>query len=361
MTILVTYRLVQDRIAALIAGGFMALDLPSIAISNTLLTETVFTFLIVTAIFSLILYLRRDDDNSWYLLASALFLGLAILCRPIAVLLPLFLIPCFFLFHKHKVYRSDGSGIPHKSFLFSLKRTLFFICVIFLVLSPWLIRNQLVFGTPFISSIGYYNLLYWRAAGVIAVKKNVPRPAVKDSLMLQVQTDFPGDAQKDPITLRKYEGKKGITIILQDVPTYIRNHTISVCNMLFRPIRSTLDLQLGYDKNGTKMTEWGEDYRGSILVRFFAITSPVTVMIVAIQLPLLLLLWLSFWVGIKTLLSQKKRPAAYLILSLTLYFCIMSGGPEAWARFRVPILPFVAIAAAVGLQQFTRVFKGDSA
>lgn len=330
-----THKFVNNWSASIIAGGIFALDFPSIAMSNTLLTETLFTFLVVLSIFCLVLFFK-NDQNVQLLIVSAFLMGLAILCRPIAVFLSFFIIILFFF-----------DSMTKK--LHILRRSVLIVVLSFLVVSPWIIRNQIIFGSPFISTIGYYNLLYYRAAGVVSVKEGLSRPDAATKLMFKAQSDFKGNIEKDPIGLKKFEAQMGISIIIQNLPIYIQNHAISVFNMLFRPIRSTFDLQLGFNKSGTTITEWGEQYKSSIFSRIFAQTSPLTVLLVIIQLPFLLVLWCGFIYGILFLFEKKKSLPLLIIILLVFYFCIMSGGPEAWARFRVPIVPFLSIGCGIGL------------
>ncbi len=344
--ILITYKLVDNWNSALFAGGIIALDFPSIALSNVLLTEAIFTFLLTLSIFCLVLYFKNDSKFQLLFSFSAL-LGLTILYRPISVFLPIFIIPLFFVF----------LGFKKLKILHSLSIV---ILTSFLVISPWMYRNQVVFGSPVISTIGYNNLLYYRAAGVISIKESISRPNVVEKLKEKTRAEFNGDIEKDSIGLKKYEARMGSSIILHNLPLYIRNHVISVFNMLFRPIRSTFDLQLGFVESGTSLTEWGEEYESSIFSRFFKQTSPLTVFLVVIQLPLLLILWVGFIYGMIYFFVKKKTLPFSLLLILVLYFCIMSGGPEAWARFRVPIVPFLSIGCGIGLATIFEQIKGKS-
>ncbi len=52
-------------------------------------------------------------------------------------------------------------------------------------------------------------------------------------------------------------------------------------------------------------------------------------------------------------LFRTHRNFAVLLLPTVLYFLLISAGGESEARFRVPVMPMIAIAAAVGLQRLT--------
>ena len=80
-------------------------------------------------------------------------------------------------------------------------------------------------------------------------------------------------------------------------------------------------------------------------------TSGLTIALVFLQLILTVLLWLSVIYGMIISFVKKEQLISSIILLLIAYFCIISGSPEAYARFRVPIIPFLAIAASVGMTE----------
>jgi len=333
--IFLTGELVGNRKASYLAGAIVAFDIPSIVYSNSLLTETIFTFLLTLSILFFVLYFKEAERVSPLLISGAL-MGLSILCRPISAFLPLFIILLIFTFSK----------IP-KVYLF--KRAALYLILCFLVVSPWLVRNQFVFGTPILSTIGYNNILHYRAAGVYAVKQGIPILESQDILSKKAISEFRGDRETDPVKYKKFEAKVGTSIILENLPTYIRNHIHSIFNMLFKPLRSTIDLQLGLSKKGTSLMDWSEKNSSSRISRLLRSTSGLTITLVFIQLILIVLLWVSGISGVIISIVKKEYLISSIILLLIAYFCIMSGGPEAYARFRVPIVPFLAIAASVGM------------
>ncbi|MGZ4779856.1 MAG: hypothetical protein ACXV5L_11700, partial [Thermoanaerobaculia bacterium] len=50
-------------------------------------------------------------------------------------------------------------------------------------------------------------------------------------------------------------------------------------------------------------------------------------------------------------LFRTHRYFAVLLVATVLYFLLISAGGESEARFRVPVMPMIAIAAAAGLQR----------
>ena len=335
MVIILTYKLQESWKPAYLAGAIVAFDIPSIVYSNSLLTETVFTFLLILSLLFLVIYFKEPEKIS-SLLISGTLMGLSILCRPISVFLPLFILFLFFIF-------------PKRPKIYLLKRASLYLTLCFVVVSPWLVRNQFVFGTPILTTMGYNNILHYRAAGVYAFKQGIPLSESQDLLSKKVKSEFQGDKELEPIKYKKFEAKIGTSIILENLPTYIRNHILSTFNMLFKPLRSTIDLQLGLSEKGTSLMTWGEKNNSSPISGLLRSTSGFTIALVFLQLILIVLLWLSVIYGLIISFVKKEQLISIIILLLIVYFCIMSGGPEAYARFRVPLIPFLAIAASVGI------------
>lgn len=335
LVILLTYKLIGNWQSAYLAGGIFAIDIPSIVLSNSLLSETLFTFLLTLSILYLVLYFKRYE-RVFALFASGVLMGLSILCRPIAIILPLFIILIFFPFCKIT-----------RTYIF--RRILLYLVPCFVVVSPWLIRNQVVFGSMFLSTIGCTNLLYYRAAGVYAVKEGIPLSKSQELLREKAKSTFQGNIEQEPIKYKKFEAKIGASIILDYPLIYIRNSMLSVFNMLFKPIRSTIDLQLGLSKKRTTLTIWGKKANSSLLSRLLQKTSMFAIMLVVVQLFILVILWISSIYGIIITFLKREHLFFCIMVLVIAYFCIMSAGPEAYARFRVPILPFLAIMGGFGI------------
>jgi len=45
-----------------------------------------------------------------------------------------------------------------------------------------------------------------------------------------------------------------------------------------------------------------------------------------------------------------RQPERWLFLATIAYFCLLSAGPEAYSRFRVPFMPLFCIMAGLGVQ-----------
>ena len=141
-------KLIFNEVTARLASILGALFPPIGFLTSQLHTEITFIFLSLLA--SLFLVLLFKNKKSSYAIWSGIFLGLATLTRPVFFLFPIFLITILLLFQKFKL--TD-----------LLKKSLILLFFFTLVISPWLIRNYVVFREFNISDVGsamFYNRAY---------------------------------------------------------------------------------------------------------------------------------------------------------------------------------------------------------
>lgn len=135
--------------AAMIAAGAMcALNPEAIRMTGVMLTETLFSFLVVASL------LLLTECRGWAgprgtacILMSGIVIGMSVLCRVNSIVWIAALVP-FLLLEK-------SGGIPARRLL----RILWLLAGVAIVLVPWMIRNQSVIGTPGLSTAG--GRLFW--------------------------------------------------------------------------------------------------------------------------------------------------------------------------------------------------------
>ena len=340
--ILTILELQINRNIAFITGFLFSIDIPTIVFVNALYSETLFTFLFVLTLY----YFTKSEKNPYnnYLLpVSGFILGLAILCRPIATYFPVFILLILIL--KNRINKR------------CLVKILIFLIPCVLCLTPWLIRNKIVFGKTFLTTNGQYNLLYINAASVIAKKNGTDIKTAQISLREKTRKEFPGDPDKEPIELRKYEGKLGISIILENFVIYCKNHFKSLIGSCLKPVRSSIDLQLGLTEKPSSLESTTGKYDSSIISRLLKNTSFFTIIVVFIQLVTIAPLWFLFFWGVFFLLKEKRFFELMLITLPIIYFCIVTLSGPSYSRFRIPFTPLWLTGASVGLISFYGVLK----
>jgi hypothetical protein len=146
-------------------------------------------------------------------------------------------------------------------------------------------------------------------------------------------------------------------VILEDPWIYLANNLRAALSLLFAPLRSTIDLQLGLSARASSLQNWGQAASQGVIPRLLESTSGTTLVLVLFQLLHLLILWALLFIGAAASIRGKNLLGMVLIVVVVAYFLVMAGGPEAYARFRVPFVPFLASGAgwgAAALGQRTR-------
>jgi 4-amino-4-deoxy-L-arabinose transferase-like glycosyltransferase len=121
-----------------------------IALVFTGTSESLFVFLHTLFVYALCLAFHQQKFRSFLL--SGILLGVATLCRAVPLLLPVFILPAFFV--------SDHKNHGRSFFHFTI-----FILAFAFLLSPWIVRNYLVFDrfVPVQSWGGIH--FYWATPG----------------------------------------------------------------------------------------------------------------------------------------------------------------------------------------------------
>lgn len=343
LTCVLTYRLGEQlwgNHERWIAGLLLAVSLGSIVYANYLLTETLFTFLLVAACERLVAYWRGRSERDLALVGLAL--GLAILCRPIAAYLPLVMIVLMVAMHWPSIRQA-------------LRSALILALVTVLLVGPWVVRNWMACGVPTLSSIANYNLLFYNAVSLEADLRGIGQEATRQEMQRDVEAMLAdlglanaSDAQKAQVY-----GRLAWDIIKRHPLRYALLHLRCDLNMFLPNVTEFLE-QLGLTRGGrgtlSVLNEQGlwaaiRHYFGDQVYLLFA------------TLPFMAILGLTYGgglVGTAVLLCQRAWFPLALLLSVIAYFALLPGAP-AHPRFRVPIMPHICLLAAVGL---TSVWRG---
>lgn len=300
----------DDRLAAMVASLAFALDVPSIHIANKLLSETVFTALLYVVF---VMALQRRN-----LIAIALLSGAIVLVRPIALFYFVVLL-VFFLWQRVEA-----------------RRLIIFTLVALVPPLGWAARNWAHTGVFTVASVGSINLLVYRAAGTLTIAHGGEFDSdfrdeefdLIDQADQTIERELKvRDAQEDlPDAVRaQYYGRIGLHIIAQ--------HPVAFVELTIRGIAINL-----FDNSWADMAMVSA--LDPDLLRWTITLQPVLLFVFAL-------------IGVLALWSS-DRPMALLIAMTAVYFIVMSAGAEAEARFRVPVVPQLAIAAGVGVTAVRR-------
>ena len=298
----------SGRLAALL----VALDLGAAAYGCFLLTEALFVVLLLLALTNLGRLRRgrtardvaaRAGDDSRHALAVGLLLGLATLCRPIALGLPV----AFALGRTRRQAALLLSGAA-------------------LAVAPWVLRNGLTAGLWNVSSVGSVNLLYHRATAIESAKAGR-------------ENDSPDHApgENDPEAVRRMT-RQGLDVLARNTGM-LAFLTARAWVRTLGPDEDPILLLLGYPAEPTPW--WLAQREGSRQ------PAGLSWLENALEGAFLLFLYSAVARAIPAFRDPERRPLLLAVAAVLAYFVLVSG-PEYYGRFRVPLVPLLALAAEAG-------------
>ncbi len=300
-------RRIGSRVVAFVAAFLFAIDTPTIHYANKVLTETLFTAMLFAA-FALALQRR-------HLVLPGLLFGALTLTRPVAIA----------YFAGVAIFLAMCGERP--------KRIATFAIAALVLPLAWAARNQIETGVFTVSSVGASNLLMYRAAGALAIDRGGDFDSALDFEQKKLQRSLAGV----PHAVRsRYEGALARRIIAR--------HLRGFCLVTLRGIRVNL---FDSDWDSVAMLSELEDETVEPIITYG------NAAMVLLGFAGIVFLWRS------------DRPLAILLAITIVYFVVISAGGESESRFRVPIVPYFAIPAALALQRIAsasrmRISRGGS-
>jgi 4-amino-4-deoxy-L-arabinose transferase-like glycosyltransferase len=299
--------------AGLFCGLLLAVDAISVSYSGLILTEASFTLLLVAGVFAL---LRRPQSTAATAVGAAL-LGAATLCRPAGILLGPASLPV-------GAWRGGGRR--------SIARRYVLVNVIFVAVALlWVARNAVVAGAPTLSSIASVNLYFHRAAAVEARVEGKDVDDVRASWEKQFESMAGRWTEPEKLEWMTRHAKE---VIAQHPFIYVLT-TVDGMALMLESDADELCRVLGLAE-------------GTAAFRAAAVAS-------ALQLSLLYAAAIG---GLAAALRDPQRRLAALIPLTFIAYFVLVGGPEAYSRFRVPAMPFIAILGGAGVDALVKAIRG---
>lgn len=299
---------------AIIAGVVLCIDLPLLSAANSVLTEVFFTFVLCAGVW----LLRRDahpTERPWPLsLLYGFVCGLTVLIRPVSL----------FLF------------VPAAAYLLLVRRNhrwravLSFVFAFAILPSFWAARNYHRTGYFTVSSISEFNLLFYRAAGALAIEEpgdfnvnlqeQIKRLQVESCAELEAGI-YGNQCAGVPFTVAaQHFGHMGRAIL--------KKHPVAYMKLM---VRGAAIMMLGGDASSFSAITGINPHLGVRLLLIY--TVPAFCLAIGGLV--------RFW--------TENRHFFHLTFLVILYFVVVSAGAEAYSRLRVPIIPIYAALIASGL------------
>jgi 4-amino-4-deoxy-L-arabinose transferase-like glycosyltransferase len=309
----IALRITGSRLAAWVTAVVLSLDLATLRVANLLLTEVLFTVLISLVCWILYRVTAKPAGNVLACVAAGLLGGYAVLVRPVGILCFLPLSFCLFLALKQR----------------ALRPVLVFVVFFLLLPMLWASRNFVEGGYFGISAIGAEDILYYRAAGALAIQQPGSYTAnilkINSALIQQTCPDLEHEYQRNCSQITDaqqaaYASRKGISIIRRYPLSYLHSAAVSLAYLIFGGGAEAL----------------------SRISNFSPRVAACIVLLFTIPEACFALIGCWYW-------YRRDRSLCWFLVLTIAYFLVISAGGEAYSRFKVPIMPMYALLIGGGV------------
>ncbi len=330
------------------AGLIYAFDPHMILYGGMLLSDSLFVFVLVTFLWIVNSLIAPAESkfaiSGW--LSSGIVIGIAALIRPAAQFLPVLVLGWMFFAYRRKISTALTYG-----FMLALGFSV--------AIAPWVLRNHRVFGHPGLSSSGPYNLLILNVAPAVAEIRELPFAETATRLLLEADSLAAAEgedlrrmnefdkAEYWSQTARDYFGKYPLPIAL----SYMKGVLFTFANL------GTADIARVLGRPSTALTDaHGVDEK---LSGFISRKSALEICAGILAALMLLVTYAAIARGIWGVRNLGGNAFPWLCAICIIYFAFIAGGGGV-ARFRLPMVPFYAVFAGMGLAGFHESLRSGS-
>jgi 4-amino-4-deoxy-L-arabinose transferase-like glycosyltransferase len=345
-TLLLTYWIgsrLWDSKTGLIASLLLALDMNSAGFSLLLLTETLFTFFLSAFLAAIAYFLDLGvpvvENRKKHLAAAflaGLFLSVATHIRPITYYLIPVMLAVWIIWGLFKKW--DRRPLIASWLAFSVP--------IFLLVGGWQVRNYVQTGSSQFSAIESINMINYRAAMVISERDGISR----DEAIHEITEEYHLD--QNPGWNETWR-KVGIGILLENPAIFLKQYVRSLADIFIGPGSETLANLVGMGiKTSSPLGDLLRLSPGEYVERWiYPHPFYFSVFVVSMLHMLLIYLGVAIWL-LQAVSKRSKTIEQVFFFGVAVYLALVSAGPEAYYRFRVPIAPILVLLASAALVRF---------
>lgn len=328
-------RLFRDPLAAPIAAWLFACEPLSLVSVIRIMPETLFVTLLLLCLERLLRFFT--DPKLVFPLQSGILLGPATLVRPVSYYLVVPLAIALALAARQREW-------------LRWKAPLVFAIAFLPWVAGWQIRNSVGTGYTGFSSIVEKNLYFYQAAEIEAELDHISIEQEQKKLGYPDDANYvashPEQRTWSRIERLHFMKSQAVSVLRQHPLMYLRSHLIGVGIVALSPgateFLQLIDAYPPTDKMPQRLVN--EGIQSSIAQVAREHPGVATVMILFSGFAIFL--YAAAFAGV----VSKRQSAGVLILSGTaLYFLMISGGAQAVARYRLPVIPELCILASGGI------------
>ena len=330
---------------AILAGFIWAIDLESIFYVNILAPDTLLTL-------SLLLFLYffvKLNMNLRFAFAAGLMLGIAAIIKPIALYLPVFAILMLWFWRK--------AHLTGTSTCANFWRPAILIIVAFsLIVFPWFLRNRVVFGKWKFTALQGKNLLFYNVASLESNLRGITFHQANDSLQVELDARYPNLAKMNPMEISTIYEKLAVKKIFQHPFRYAVLHSRGIVTTLIDPGRIDINNVFQFNNPSQGFLEVISCASLPELLRFIRQFPTMQLFLFLGYGGFLLTITFFLFYGIAVLCHQRNF-VPLIIFGIPLFYFLLIIGPIGAARFRNPIMPNIALLAALGCYSLKQKFQ----
>jgi len=316
------------RRAGAVAGVLLVVDLQGVALSNMVLTETIYGVLLFACAAGVVWLLERPSLRAAVLVG--LVAGVSALVRPTSIVLPLAL------------------GLIAAVYLVGLLRWRALAVAIALAVSgmaivgAWTVRNGVTCGEFTLSTVGRYNLLACHAAGALARAEDIDDQEATTRLCAAAGISEQ-QLRYAPLTKEANAAVRDVAVrtIRTHPAGFVKDYTLRTLNMVAGPEKHALTAL------GLPSVRAGE--RGSGIAAMFSW------IVLAFQVGFLALIYaLVLRAAAQAWRARRAEPLLVVFAVCAAYVLVLSSGSPGDPRMRWPAMPLLVTIAASTLRRRDR-------
>ena len=283
--------------------------------SYRILTEAVFTFLVLIFLFLLTYCIKLDKFNVKFLVALSLLVFLILMVRPIGLALLLILSLSLFYTNKKRILATlvvliICFNISYSTFNYLTKQTF----------TPSTVQNHYLFIYQGVASKAISESQSLESVAGREV-------ALRDETLGEEQSFAKIDA---------YNQRRGLDLIAQNKLSFLKLNLKGVIKLHYSPNR----LELGEISSDEGRVNYSSTVENGFVILSLVITFIITTF------------------GVIGALFYFRKGFEYKLLTTTVaVFVLFASGANAYGRFRVPIAPILSIFSALILVEFYKCLK----
>lgn len=313
-------------------------------------SENLYIPIFMLAVYFMFNFLKKG--NIKYVALSSLFFAVAAYTRPTALLLPAFLtlvLGIIFIF-KNKIKLEET--FFKKRFKDVLIALVLFNLIFLAILTPWLIRNKIIYGRLSFANLSATNVYYYNLPPLLAIQKGISYKEGYDLAAAKAENDLGAlhlatsgwdcfaFTKEDFNSQLDYYSSRSRNYILKNLKDYIPLHLFKM--IPFFVDSGYFDLYSAYTGEYSKPDITAAFMKGDLKdVKNFITTLNFKLVLYVLGIVLWLVISImSFVAIIYALLKDKSRFMFFAVTFLLAAYTAFLTSPFNFARYRLPLYLF---------------------